>query len=359
MDVRTNNLVQFDWNGTTEGAIRGTVVVDGTATTYELDGVDIVAVLEYALTARSKDDIRTFVSDTLESDPKAADDLLETLLETGFLLPSDHENFVAYRQWMEKGWQRALFYHLRTRTADVDRPTAAGESDERTSRSETRLEPPSVTDRDRPRIDLPDPDELPDESLRTVALRRRTHRNFGGTELDLTTLSTVLWHSFDPVREGFDHLEETPLSETEPGAIRRAGLCVYPVVQRCRDVPPGVYGYDIREHTLYLIREFDTVEAADEAVTDAAHRQRHHADAAVSVFFGSVFAHDQRWCPKPRGLRNSYVHVSEHAHRLILVATALRLRNFVTPALKDTRIDALLGVDGDEEAITYLVAIGE
>ncbi|ELY92130.1 nitroreductase family protein [Natrinema altunense] len=358
MKVRTNNLVQFDWNGPANSGIRGTVFVDGTANTYELDDVDVVAVLEYALTARSKDDLRTFARDSLECDTTAADDLLDTLIETGFLLPDDHENFVAYRTWMEKGWQRALFYHLRTRTADVERPTPPDDR-EGTTRSGEPLEPPSATARDGPRIDLPDPDELPDESFRAVALRRRTHRNFSGTEMDLTTLSTVLHHSFGPVRAAFDHLEETPLAETEPGALRRAGLRVYPVVQRCRDVPPGVYEYAIREHALFRIRKFDTVETADDAVTDAAHRQNHHTDAAVSLFFGSVFDHDQQWCPKSRGLRNSYVHVSEHAHRLILVATALRLRNFVTPALKDTRIDALVGVDGDDEAITYMVAIGE
>lgn len=358
MEVRTNNLVQFDWRGEDEGGITGTVCLEE-STQYNLNDVDILHVLEHAMTARSMEELHQFTVSNLDTDDEGAEELLDMLVETGFLLPTDHENFDKYSNWLEKGWARALFYHMKTRQAGVkDQPAADGGAETQRSEREGPSVTPYTSFSGEELVDLPEPGELPEESFWDVAHRRRTHRNFNEVEIDQKTLSTLLHYSFHPVREARNHVENTPLLDVDPEALQRISFEVYAVVLRCEGIVPGIYQYSIQDHALSPIQELDDAEEADELVVDAGHEQSHPAGSSVTFFFSSHFEREQQWYRESRGIRNNYMRISEHAHRLILVATALELRNYLSPALKDSFVDEVVGVDGYDEAVSYLTAVG-
>jgi len=51
--------------------------------------------------------------------------------------------------------------------------------------------------------------------------------------------------------------------------------------------------------------------------------------------------------------------VAQFAHFLILHATRLNIKTFETPALLDTKLSRLLGVDGWREDALYLLGFGK
>lgn len=358
--IQTNNLIQFDWRDENANEMTATVFADGSSSKYVLHDIDILRVLEHGMEAQPSEAICDFITSELEVGKDEADALLTELRDTGLLVSENHENFTRYQMWREKNWQRALFYHMKTRTTQTTVPTSAQEStDKKVIETTEDLTKPYTEFKSANLISLPEPSELPDDSFSEVALRRRTHRNFKGREIKLDNLSTLLYYSFETVKKAQDHIEMTPLSDIEPGAARSVNFEVYPVILRCEGLEPGIYQYSIQDHALSKLRAFETADEADNFVVEAAHEQQWGAGSAVTFFFTSVFEREQQWNSGSRGLRNTYISVSEHAHRLILVATALRLRNFLSPALKDSMIDDALGVNGIDEGVAYMVAIGE
>ena len=60
----------------------------------------------------------------------------------------------------------------------------------------------------------------------------------------------------------------------------------------------------------------------------------------------------------PRAYRTLLINTGELAQKYITLSSAYQLTCFMTPAFEDQIADDLLGINGYEEAPSYLVAIG-
>lgn len=117
---------------------------------------------------------------------------------------------------------------------------------------------------------------------------------------------------------------------------------------------PGLYHYDPRGHRAVLLRRGDLT---DEVVTMCIGQDRPRG-AACAFVITAVWERYMFRYRHPRAYRTLLINVAELAHKYILLATALDLSTFLTPALRDEFADQLLGVDGLKEAPLYVVAIG-
>lgn len=345
MTYKPSSVVEFDWRVSGEQRTRR-LPGEELASTAPIDGLELLSILEYALEGRTYDELVQFVRAEVVESADLARQVVDDLVDAGFVVRDDATD--AFELWREHRWGPALSYHL-TRMDSGEETSVSPPDDGRhgttasVSSTYRSLQPPS---------------DLPDRPLDEVTLDRYTCRNFEDRSFDEETASTLLDHTFAPVRDLRDRIADAGSESLSLREFRHAGFEVYPVLTRVEEFDPGIYHYSIREHALAPIELFDDPAAADEFVTETAHTQRHPEGGAMTVLFSNKFDWNRSWCDSPRGLTDGYLAISQHLHRFILVATALGLENFLTPALKDDFVDDAVGLDGYSEAVSYVATVG-
>jgi SagB-type dehydrogenase family enzyme len=127
----------------------------------------------------------------------------------------------------------------------------------------------------------------------------------------------------------------------------------YAVVHSVEGVEPGVYHYAIVEHELERVRAGDfRARTVDQALG-----QEFLGECGAVLFLTQIL---QRMRPKyqDRSYRYGLLeagHIGENAY---LAAISLGLGACGVGAFWDDEINAMLGVDGTEEAAVYMLAVG-
>jgi SagB-type dehydrogenase family enzyme len=147
-------------------------------------------------------------------------------------------------------------------------------------------------------------------------------------------------------------MEEYAL-RSAPSAGALYPIETYLSIQMVEGVEPGIYHYDVRQHELDLLRPGDFRAAVAEAALD----QDFLAEAAVVFAWTAVFARS-KWKYKERAYRYVYLDAGHIAQNVALAAVALGLGSCQIAALYDDEVNAVLGVDGKEESIVYMTALG-
>jgi len=371
MTYQTNRLSQFVWETGDSDEFTPDSFVGKTHTeskrAFEIDSPELLRILEFGLEGAEYDNLVSFAAEEFDMDISEAEGLVDSLIKREFVLPTKHSNFdSAANEWLNKQWRRALYYHLGTR--DLDYADRSGEDnvDERKRQvlSEYDESPPAVyPSKGGAIINLPEPEALPNEPVDTVISRRRTRRNYSGNPLSLKEISTLLYHTFDPVREIRDRIATA--DRDDPIQTRQSHHLLfepYLAVMRGEDdaVDGGLYHYSISDHSLHTLDQsfFDNGSHADDVVSESIVGQQFINGAGLACYFAASFERYQWRYRHSRALRTMFQEISSHAHRMILVATALGFGNFLTPAQKDKMIDDLFDLDGFTESIAYFVGVG-
>lgn len=392
---RTNPAVRFSWRPG-DGRLVATVGTDDVETTPVEDPA-LLAALEFALEPRSRTELVEYLAADVGCSRHQSSEHVSNLRATGLLLP-DGDRAADYRFWVEHGWDRSLLYHLSTNDPGFDGSGneragneqvvneevvneeagskragseetrsggAASEeigSDEATS-TETRSdgagrdETPPESGNDDVDVALPDPLPLPERPLHEVLLERRTCREFAGETVETEALSSLLHHTSEPVRCARESGTDAVGTEFFEMAAFPVGL--YPVVVRSESLARGVYRYDPAEHGLRLRRSLDGSPAAiDDRLQAVTVNQPWVRDAGVVLLVTADLAAVRRRYRDPAAFRYLCTLLSGHAHRLLVTATAYGFDVFQAAALEESRAEDLLGVDGFDEPVLYVVAVG-
>lgn len=295
---------------------------------------------------------------TGEVDESAADRLIETLVEQELLVPAETSARIPEEAttWFDRNWRHALYYHLETRDVPyVESSADTAEEKEALLASYLDEEPPALfTHREGDVVELPEAEALPERSLEDVLLSRRTSRNLSGT-LDSRTLATVLDQIASPMREVREYVAER--IDDEPELLTLSSYLayeIYPVVLDAPDIEEGIYHYRLDQHALSRVSD---VSGADIQTTAAG--QPWLASAPLLFFFTVRFDRYQWRYRHSRAFRNLLIESGALGQRAVLAATALGLDSFMTPALLDSKAESMLEIDGINEGVVYLIALGE
>jgi SagB-type dehydrogenase family enzyme len=199
-----------------------------------------------------------------------------------------------------------------------------------------------------PRLELPTPAPRPTMDLDRALRERRSVRDFTPQALPLEDLSYLVWAS-----TGIQRREEGYAFRTAPSAGALYPIETYVSVQRVEDVASGLYHYAIEPHALEELKQGDQ----GREVARGALGQGICAEAAAVFLWTAVF-HRSKWKYRQRAYRYVYLDAGHVAENLYLAATALGLGCCTIGALFDDDLNALLGVDGEEESVLYLAAVG-
>ena len=200
---------------------------------------------------------------------------------------------------------------------------------------------------DAARIPLPDPSGWQALSLEQAIAARRSVRDYTAQPLTLDDLSRLL-HAAQGITEPRRGFRAAPSA----GALYPIEL--YPVVHDVAGLEPGLYHYAVQEHAL------ERVQAGDlhSAVMQAGLGQSVLGQAAVCFVLSAIFQRT-RFKYRERAYRYVLLEAGHVGQNLCLAATGLGLGACTDGAFDDDDLNELLGLDGQEEAALYIIAVGK
>lgn len=286
-------------------------------------------------------------------DAEEAKNITDKFLKIGLIIENTQIN---YSLWFERNWRNALYFHLLTSDNEfVD----MGQPDEEIIKTNllkdylSNSSPPPFYKEYKNTISLPKP-RMGFVSAGSVLLGRRTTRRFDKSPITFEQLSTILFYSCQPAKIVRDYADSKKKESPIILVLSSYTPCeIYFSVNNVENLQRGLYHYNMNQHRIHLIRKGEFNKdmkkiAIGQGVEDAS-----------VVFLISNLLERYMWRYRnSRAYRNLLIECSSLAHRLIISTEALGLKQFLTPAIRDSIADGLFGLDGYSETFTYLVAAG-
>jgi len=199
------------------------------------------------------------------------------------------------------------------------------------------------------RIELPSPVAFRGLSVEEAIERRRSVRDYTGQPMPLEQLSQLLHGAAGITAERWGiKLRAAPSA----GALYPIEL--YPVVHSVSGLVSGVYHYVVAEHALELLKKGDF----RSEIMQYALGQEFLGEANVVFVFSAIFQRT-RWKYRERTYRYVLLEAGHIAENIYLAATSMGLGACAVGAFFDDDLNRLLDLDGQHEAVIYLMAVGE
>jgi len=198
-------------------------------------------------------------------------------------------------------------------------------------------------------VSLARPARLPPADLWAVLRSRRSRREFAADLLSQETLFLLLWAAQGITEQGTWALRAAPSA----GALYPVET--YVCASRVDGLAPGLYHWELPDERLALVApRQDVAAAACRACLD----QEMVAQAPASFIWSAVWG---RAAQKygDRALRYAYMDAGHLAENLHLAAVALGLGACMIGAFLDDEMNALVGVDGQQESVIYAACVGK
>jgi SagB-type dehydrogenase family enzyme len=214
---------------------------------------------------------------------------------------------------------------------------------------ETQIDPDYL---DRERVELPDPPELTTE-FGSVLESRSSAESFGPGSFDAEQLSQCLYYGVGQQTDGVP-------SRTYPSPGGLYPSEVYPVLLDVDGYDPGLYHYNHDGHFLRELEVFASEESLLDRIEECVYTDGvipDIGDASVVFLVAADF-----WRAKfkygPRGYRYVLQENGHLAENILLTLTAMNLIGRPLAAFFDRETNDFVGLDGVNEAVTYVVAAG-
>jgi SagB-type dehydrogenase family enzyme len=202
-------------------------------------------------------------------------------------------------------------------------------------------------------IDLVAPEDLTlgEMTLVEAMRRRRSRRRFTCAPLTLAELSFLLWAT-----QGVSRIrdESSASLRTVPSGGARHPFETYLFANRVEGLEPGLYRYLPLEHKLYLV---DRRAGLVDEVNGATYGQ-YVPDSAV-VFIWTVLPYRTEWrytFLAPKIIAQDSGHLCQN---LYLASEAIGAGTCAIGAYDQVKMDAVLGVDGEDEFTVYVAPVGK
>lgn len=193
-----------------------------------------------------------------------------------------------------------------------------------------------------------------DPSIDEVILKRRSIRDFSGRALNLKEVSKLLFFAYGITGYGYYDDGSSQSFRSAPSGGALYPLEIYPVLLNVKGAKKGIYHYNVKNHLLELLREGDY----RDKLYNYCLRQELVKTASImflitGVFYRSKFKYGER------GYRYVLFDTGHLAQNIYLTATAMNLGPVSLGGFIDDGINEMLQIDGINESIIYIVAIGK
>lgn len=183
--------------------------------------------------------------------------------------------------------------------------------------------------------------------------RRQTHRKYTSDALTLEELSFLLW-STQGVRSV--DKESGYTKRAVPSGGSRHPFETYLVVNRVEGIKNGIYRYLPIEHKLLLVSEGDP--GLPDRLVAACDGQSFIGRAAV-VFVWAAIPYRTEWSFGVLAYKDIVTDAGHICQNLYLACEAIGAGTCAVNGYNQAAMDALLGVDGEDEFTVYLAPVGK
>jgi len=202
---------------------------------------------------------------------------------------------------------------------------------------------------DAARVQLSQPELSRPADLWQCLARRRSERNYSSDPLGLDDFIRLLWAAQGVTARAGSHL-----LRTAPSAGALYPFETYLYVDRVEDIPQGLYHLNVADFVLERLKDGNY----NRDITAACLGQPVVRRAAV-VFIWTAMMLRCMVKYRNRAVRYIPMDLGHACQNVQLAATAMGLGSCPIGALFDDDINELLGVDGEEETVLYLITVGK
>jgi SagB-type dehydrogenase family enzyme len=199
-------------------------------------------------------------------------------------------------------------------------------------------------------VSLPAPAGSP---LLELLSSRDSCREYELRSMSLETLSTILKCAYGITRTSQMPQVGGGYFRTVPSAGGLFPLEIYFLAREVEGLSEGIHHYNLRNHSLEVLREGRWFAELDQAMISAPFI----LNANLIFFLSAVFKRTQKKYG-PRGYRYILLEAGHLAQNLCLAAAEHELRSLCMGGYRDFRLNRFLGFDGTHEAVVYSVAVG-
>lgn len=187
--------------------------------------------------------------------------------------------------------------------------------------------------------------------LVTAINNRKSHRHFKSAPLSLEELSFLLWAT-----QGIKKVAaEGTAYRTVPSAGCRHALETYLCVLNVTEINRGIYRYLPLEHQLIVVSESENV---SEEIIEATFNQSFTGKCAVT-FIWTTIPYRMEWRYHLAAHKVIAIDVGHVCQNLYLACAAIGGGACAVGAYHQELMDKLIGVDGENEFVIYLAAVGK
>ena len=187
--------------------------------------------------------------------------------------------------------------------------------------------------------------------LVSAIANRESRREFSSSWLSLAELSFLLWAT-----QGVRRIVRNHVSlRTVPSAGARHSFETYVFANRVQGIETGLHRYLPVENELLMLNPIQDMEAA---LTHACMGQGFVGDSAAT-FAWTTIPYRMEWRYSVAAHRVILIDVGHVCQNLYLACEAIRAGTCAVGAYDQQAVDALLGVDGENEFTVYLAPVGK
>lgn len=193
----------------------------------------------------------------------------------------------------------------------------------------------------------PEPEKRND-NIWELLQQRRSERKYGNRVMNKNDLSLLLWACQGVTAQTGQHL-----LRTAPSAGALYPVETYVAVENVEKINAGLFHYDVRDMSLGRLSD----SPPGKQIAAAALGQNFLGRASVVFVWSAIM---RRAISKygHRGMRYIFMDAGHICQNLLLAAEALGFAACPVAALYDEECNDLIGLDGEEESVIYMAAVG-
>lgn len=202
-------------------------------------------------------------------------------------------------------------------------------------------------------IDLPEPEKIRvrNVNLRDVIEKRRSIRQYSQKPLSLEELSYLLWCT-QGVKEV---IQGSATLRTVPSAGARHPFETYLLISNVEGLQRGLYRFLAIEHKLL---QLNTKRDMAHKVTEACFGQE-FVEESAATFIWTALVYRMTWRYGERGYRYLYLDAGHICQNLYLSAESIDGGVCAIGAFSDDDMNRLVNVDGENQFVLYIAAVGK
>ncbi|MGG3662505.1 SagB/ThcOx family dehydrogenase [Bacillus gobiensis] len=316
-------------------------------------------ILKYCQHEISQQNLVELMTEEFEIEKDEAKTLIEKLIDNCILIDIHSPKYQGIVQlgvkWVEKGWQTPLIYHLHTNNIEKDDywidPLGLDDRKEMEQKvKESPIPPIYKLYEGLPSIQLEIPNEykLSITSVFNDVLGEDKQRN----SMQFEEFSRLMYFAFGQTGIKVDSVTGKHISKTSPSGGARHPSETYVFVHDVIGISPGLYHYNVKDHSLILISEGDFRKFVQQNII--LHKDRPSFNFKVTFVHTLIFERSMHRYRESRSFRPVNHDLGHVMQTVALLASSLNRNSYRGYSLIDQAVENLLNIDGiTESTMTY------